>query len=284
MHKVQAQLMEDLCNLASALVGRSRVRHEMFNINTRHKVIQPKVKVSTKTPNFTHSDYRIKIGQRKVAFRRSFSKACNMYATEVKRGVLFTLQDLPSKLHKFLDPDLKVNDWRRHLVLTGRSTMEIDDATDQSTREALRACIAGAKPNSSSLALQVICKLLEEPDLHYRGDTVNTNHHLSGNAAKLGMVKKAGPAVHQLFKVVTAKYRALHPKPREIHKKWSLAELEHVTASVLVKQLSGSNPAHAYDPNSRLAALWFLTILPKGRKGFNWRNMEDQTPFGAEKR
>lgn len=78
-----------------------------------------------------------------------------------------------------------MNEWRRVLVLDGLETLDIDDATDERIRQALRETIADAKPNSSSLALQVVCKLLEEPIMHFRvrsklkkTDTITTNEKL----------------------------------------------------------------------------------------------------------
>jgi hypothetical protein len=66
---------------------------------------------------------------------------------------LLIYKTIANKLHNFLDLDLEEHEWRRYLVLLGCKTVEIDNATDQGIREALRASIATAKLKSSSPTL-----------------------------------------------------------------------------------------------------------------------------------
>jgi len=201
-----------------------------------------------------------------------------------------------------LDSTLEVSTWRRFVVLDGRyEPMNIDDTTDQSIRKALRAAVATAKPKDSpSLVVQAICKLLEEPDMFYRGEyrgrgTVSQQvRHLVQKQRKAAA---AGPLIEKLIKAASKAYKGLMGVPRRWtnlrpgHRQQSftsksLAELEHAKMMILCLQLSGPNPMHEYDPGSRLAALYLVGCLPKDRNNlsFTGSKMDMQTPFGAEMR
>jgi hypothetical protein len=60
---------------------------------------------------------------------------------------------------------------------------------------AIRARVADARPKDSpSLAMQAICKLLEEPDMHYRG--IGRDAHVRFlEETKRTKAREAGPEV-----------------------------------------------------------------------------------------
>jgi len=279
------------------IVGRSRVHYDLYS----HTTEAAKLRI-TPPPK---SEFRW--------VTMEWSLACRAYAKEISSGVLFTRKTLPSKLLDLLDPNLEVRCWRHNLVLKGCKTLDLDDATHQSIREALRATIADARPKDSpSLTLQAICKLLEEPDMHYRGkrkgdaDSASYYH-------KLKRAKLAAPELSKFVTTVNKTYRKLTarpgaapiqraPKTAPIQKgppgvtfnkgprtppAKTIAELEYASLHVLSSQLGGPDPPHVYSPESRLAALFLLAKLPRS-KTVGPRVSADQerrdTPFCAELR
>jgi hypothetical protein len=215
-----------------------------------------------------------------------------------------------------------VHEWRRDLTLQGLESLDIDDATDTKIREALRETMESARPESSSLALQVICKLLEEPNAHFMGPVPGQEMRYYYT----GQVEASRAGLKEFMRATLDTYRQFLPAARppgrpkgsangkgsRTYKPKSIGELEHATGTVLTTQLSGKNhspaydhvcntllthalsgpnPAQLYDPESRLAALWLLTRLPKvsPSTGFvAFRKCivtdDDNVPFAKEKR
>jgi hypothetical protein len=219
---------------------------------------------------------------------------------------------------------VKVDEWHRGLVIDGLATLEVDDATDQSVREALRETIADVRGeySSPSLALQVVCKLLEEPNMNFKGPIVHSNRGRYPNRGRYYDRKRAYARRSGLGKLMGATlstYQRFFPDrpsgsgPGYVSN-WNnpllrtVEELEHAPSKVLTLQLigknnppshdhvqsthsnlAGKNPLHAYDPESRLAALWLLTRLPSVESnGFLlYRvldHLDDGTPFAEERR
>jgi hypothetical protein len=226
-----------------------------------------------------------------------------------------------------------VDEWRRALIVEAIEVPEIDDATDKRIREALQETIADARPESPSLALQVARKLLEEPIMHFNGNSHTKIPGLYGQNAKAANL--AG--LRQLMQATLATFRRFVPsysrlsvpsgdstlsdrtrktnkprtKPNKVARK-TVEELEHASGRTLTTQLqgknrlsaydhvydtplthtlSGRNPHHTYDPDSRLGALWLLTKLPllskkTGRFTFQKLKAEEDetTAFAKEKR
>lgn len=185
------------------------------------------------------------------------------------------------------------------MILDGLETLDIDDATDKKIREALRETIADSRPESSSLALQVVCKLLEEPNMHFKGTVREKEMRYYGH--RHALAKQVG--LTKLMKVTLSTYRWFVPSRRptrrltdsvSIVRLKTVEKLEHANAQVLAAQLckgrGNSPPPHTYDPESRLAALWLITKLPKVHKStgrFSWRKLtviDDGTPIEEEMR
>jgi hypothetical protein len=219
------------------------------------------------------------------------------------------------------------------LTLDAIVAPEIDDATDKRIREALQETIADARPESSSLALQTACKLLEEPIMHFNGTSHAKMPDLYGQNARSALLAGLKPLMQatlatfrrfvpsSLQRVVpsgdstlsnrTRKTNKRKRKPDKLERK-TVEELEHASGKTLTTQLqgkncspaydfiydtllthalSGRNPQHTYDPDSRLGALWLLTKLPhvdkkSGYFTFNRLKAEEDetTAFAKEKR
>ena len=129
----------------------------------------------------------------------------------------------------------------------------------------------------------------------YRGRATVTQEvrHLVGKQRKAAA---AGPPISKLIKAASKAFKGLMGIPRrkarlrpghsqQSFKKRSLVELENVRMGALSKQLNGATPIHEYDPESRLAALYLVALLPKRNSlEFSGSKMDMQTPFGAELR
>ena len=294
LHPVQATLMENMCNLASDIVELSGVQRDLFR---RYLKLLPGRPVKESIYTKLIPGDKLDIVFRNIKRSGDFTIACRAYGVEVRDKCLYTLQTLPKRLMGLLDPDLEVHGWRRRLVLTGKDLLELDEATDQSIRKAIRARLADARKDSPSLAMQAICKLLEEPDMHYYG--IGQGHHKAAYNNKRAICRQAGPKVLEALKAATTVFKELGPRrirAETVYKHErggttqvtaSLADLEHATVKVITKQLNGANPRHVYDPESRLGAILLVGILPKltnRSPSFEGAKMDLQTPFGAEMR
>lgn len=294
LHPVQATLMENICNLASDVVELPGVQRNLF----RHYLkLLPGRPVKKSIYTKLEPGDKLDIVFRNIKFSTDYTIASRAYGVEIRDKRLYTHQTLPKRLLGLLDPDLEVHAWRRRLVLQGKDLLELDEATDQRIRTAIRARLADLRKDSPSLAMQAICKLLEEPDMHYYG--IGQDHHKAAYNNKRQIARQAGPKPLEALKAATAVFKELGPRriraePVFAHERGgtsqvtaSLADLEHASLKVLAKQLNGANPRHVYDPDSRLGAIYLVSILPKANNtmpSFKGDKMGLQTPFGVEMR
>lgn len=97
--------MEDLCNLAMVIAGRSKVRDGMFNLtasvfkhtNVPFKPIdkpfaQERVR---EQPKGTPRELDMQLNP---AHKHAFHIACRAYGKETQSGLLYTLESLPKRL------------------------------------------------------------------------------------------------------------------------------------------------------------------------------------------
>jgi hypothetical protein len=102
IHDVQAKLMDDLCDLAAVIVGRSGICHDMFH--TRGKPWSgrgPKKSVHTPRPFVRKPTKGVPRELDLVlnhTHKYAFTMACRAYAKETKSGLLYTLKTLPKRL------------------------------------------------------------------------------------------------------------------------------------------------------------------------------------------
>lgn len=79
--------MDDLCDLAAVIVGRSRTCHGMYRFNS--------VSRSIRRPTESEPDLRVNPRGRD---KYVFTIACRAYAKETRSGLLYTRESLPKRM------------------------------------------------------------------------------------------------------------------------------------------------------------------------------------------